>query len=196
MAQETLPVVTGDKDRSLQDVLTRLTSSRAPMGPDADPIVTASHRLPAMAASFAPYPEGTDDRLISALRARGIEQLYTHQAEAFGHVLGGHNVVTITPTASGKTLCYNAPVLNAILQDSATRALYLFPSFTRSPRSRHVGRISRLGCSPTTATRRRMRAGPSGARRTWCSATPTCCIPESCRTIHGGRNCSRTCGSW
>ncbi|MDP9324019.1 MAG: DEAD/DEAH box helicase [Acidobacteriota bacterium] len=98
------------------------------MGPDADPIVTASHRLPAMAASFAPYPEGTDDRLISALRARGIEQIYTHQAEAFGHVLGGRNVVTITPTASGKTLCYNAPVLNAILQDSATRALYLFPT--------------------------------------------------------------------
>jgi DEAD/DEAH box helicase domain-containing protein len=128
MAQETLPVVTGDKDRSLQEVLTRLTSSRAPIGPDADPIVTASHRLPAMAASFAPYPEGTDDRLISALAARGVEQLYTHQAEAFEHVLGGRNVVTITPTASGKTLCYNAPVLNAILQDSATRALYLFPT--------------------------------------------------------------------
>jgi DEAD/DEAH box helicase domain-containing protein len=128
MAQETLPVVTGDKDRSLQDVLTRLTSSRAPMGPDADPIVTASHRLPAMAASFARYPEGTDERLISALGARGIHQLYTHQAEAFEHVLGGRNVVTITPTASGKTLCYNAPVLNAILQDSATRALYLFPT--------------------------------------------------------------------
>jgi DEAD/DEAH box helicase domain-containing protein len=128
MAQETLPVVTGDKDRSLQEVLTHLTSSRAPMGPDADPIVTASHRLPAMTASFAPYPEGTDDRLISALAARGIEQLYTHQAEAFEHVLGGRNVVTITPTASGKTLCYNAPVLNAILQDSATRALYLFPT--------------------------------------------------------------------
>ena len=128
MAQETLPVVSGDKDRSLQDALTRLTASRAPLGAEADPIVTASHRLPAMAASFAPYPEGTDERLISGLAARGIEQLYTHQAEAFGHVLGGRNVVTITPTASGKTLCYNAPVLNAILQDSAARALYLFPT--------------------------------------------------------------------
>ena len=128
MAQETLPVVTGDKDRSLQEALTRLTASRAPMGADADPIVTASHRLPAMAASFAPYPDGTDDRLISGLAARGIEQLYTHQAEAFGHVLAGRNVVTITPTASGKTLCYNAPVLNAILQDPAARALYLFPT--------------------------------------------------------------------
>jgi DEAD/DEAH box helicase domain-containing protein len=128
MANQTLPVVAGDKDRLLQEVLTRLTTSRPPLGPEADPIVTAAHRLPATQAAFAPYPTGTDERLVSALRARGIEQLYTHQAEAFEHVLARRNVVTITPTASGKTLCYNAPVLNAILQDPATRALYLFPT--------------------------------------------------------------------
>ncbi|MFL6281004.1 MAG: DEAD/DEAH box helicase [Vicinamibacterales bacterium] len=128
MAQPTLPVVSGDKDRSLQEALSRLTHSRAPLGRDADPIVTAAHRLPAVAASFAPYPDGTDQRLIGALAGRGVDQLYTHQAEAFGHVLAGRNVVTITPTASGKTLCYNAPVLNAILQDSSARALYLFPT--------------------------------------------------------------------
>ena len=128
MANETLPVVAVDKDRSLQEVLTRLTASRSPMGAEAEPIVTAAHRLAAIEASFAPYPDGTDPRLRSALAARGIDQLYTHQAEAFAHVLGGRNVVTITPTASGKTLCYNAPVLNAILQDSAARALYLFPT--------------------------------------------------------------------
>ena len=128
MANQTLPVVTGDKDRLLQEVLTRLTASPAPLGREAEPIVTAAHRLPAVAAAFAPYPEGTDDRLVSALRTRGVEQLYTHQAEAFGHVLARRNVVTITPTASGKTLCYNAPVLNAILQDPAARALYLFPT--------------------------------------------------------------------
>jgi DEAD/DEAH box helicase domain-containing protein len=127
MAQ-TLPVVTGDKDRSLQEVLRRLNASKAPGGPEAEPIVTAAHRLPAVAASFAPYPDGADPRLTSAFAARGIDQLYTHQAEAFAHVLGGRNVVTITPTASGKTLCYNAPVLNAILQDPSTRALYLFPT--------------------------------------------------------------------
>ncbi|MEO8077681.1 MAG: DEAD/DEAH box helicase, partial [Acidobacteriota bacterium] len=98
------------------------------MGGEADPIVTAAHRMPAIAASFAEYPRGTDQRLISALAARGVDRLYTHQAEAFGHVLEGRNVVTITPTASGKTLCYNAPVLNAILQDPATRALYMFPT--------------------------------------------------------------------
>jgi DEAD/DEAH box helicase domain-containing protein len=128
MASPTLPVVSGDKDRSLQDALSCLTASRAPMGRDADPIVTAAHRLPAVPASFGSYPEGTDPRLRAALAVRGVEQLYTHQAEAFEHVRAGRNVVTITPTASGKTLCYNAPVLNAILQDPGTRALYLFPT--------------------------------------------------------------------
>ena len=128
MAPSTLPVVSGDKDRSLQEVLTRLAGSPAPLGREADPIVTAAHRLPAISASFAPYPQGTDERLIAALAGRGIEQLYTHQSEAFEHVLAGRNVVTITPTASGKTLCYNGPVLNQILQDSATRALYIFPT--------------------------------------------------------------------
>jgi DEAD/DEAH box helicase domain-containing protein len=128
MSQETLPVVTGEKDRSLQEVLTRLTASRGPVSAEADPVVTAAHRLPPIAPAFAPYPEGTDERLRTALAARGVEQLYTHQAEAFEHVLAGRNVVTITPTASGKTLCYNAPVLNAVLKDPATRALYLFPT--------------------------------------------------------------------
>ncbi len=128
MASPTLPVLSGDKDRSLQEVLNRLAASRAPLGPEADPIVTATHRMPAIAASFAPYPDGTDPRLRAALSARGIDRLYTHQADAFEHVLGGRNVVTITPTASGKTLCYNAPVLNAILKDPSTRALYLFPT--------------------------------------------------------------------
>jgi DEAD/DEAH box helicase domain-containing protein len=128
MASQTLPVITGDKDRSLQEVLNRLTASKAPLGRDADPIVTAAHRLPAIAATFAPFPEATDPRLRTALAARGIDQLYSHQAEAFAHVLGGRNVVAITPTASGKTLCYNAPVLNAILTDPSTRALYLFPT--------------------------------------------------------------------
>ena len=87
-----------------------------------------AHRLPAVAAAFAPFPEETDSRLRGALAARGIEQLYTHQAEAFEHVLAGRNVVTITPTASGKTLCYNAPVLSTMLRDPSARALYLFPT--------------------------------------------------------------------
>ena len=128
MASQTLPILSGDKDRSLQEVLNRLQSSRAPLGVEAEPIITAVHRMPAVAATYGPYPAGTDSRLISALAERGVEQLYAHQSEAFAHVLARRNVVTITPTASGKTLCYNAPVLNSILQDPSTRALYLFPT--------------------------------------------------------------------
>ena len=93
-----------------------------------DQHVTALRRLPAVAARFAPFPAGLDDRLIRALASRGIPQPYTHQAEAIEHALARRNVVVITPTASGKTLCYNAPVLHSILQDPASRALYLFPT--------------------------------------------------------------------
>ena len=69
-----------------------------------------------------------DERLRDVLRDRGIEQLYTHQAAAVGHALAGRHVVVTTPTASGKTLCYNAPVLSTILRDPSARALYLFPT--------------------------------------------------------------------
>ncbi len=128
MATNSLPVIAGDKDQLLQQALGRLAASPKPGGPDADAIVTATRRLPAVTAAFAPFPARTDDRLKAALAARGIEQLYTHQAEAFEYVLAGQNVVTITPTASGKTLCYNAPVVDAILKDPSSRALYLFPT--------------------------------------------------------------------
>ena len=88
MSSQTLPVITGDKDRSLQEALSRLTASRAPMGRDADPIVTAAHRLPADGGLVrAVSRRGPTTRLRGALAARGIEQLYTHQAEAFEHVL-------------------------------------------------------------------------------------------------------------
>jgi DEAD/DEAH box helicase domain-containing protein len=124
-----LPVLAGDKDMLLQQALGRLETAARPGDPDdGDPIVTASRRLPAVPASYASFPEAADRRLRAALASRGIERLYTHQAEAFAHVLAGRNIVTITPTASGKTLCYNAPVLDAILKDPSTRALYLFPN--------------------------------------------------------------------
>src|SRR3954465_13768587 len=128
MPSNALPAIPGDKDQLLQQALGRLSASPKPTGPAADPIVTASRRLPAVAATYAPFPAQADERLVRALASRGIQQLYTHQAEAFEHVLAGRNVVTITPTASGKTLCYNAPVLNAILKDPSTRAHNLFPA--------------------------------------------------------------------
>src|SRR5262245_28813644 len=95
---------------------------------DPDAYVTAVQRLAPVEAQYAPFPDSIDTRLKGALHARGIEQVYTHQAEAIAHALDGRHVVTVTPTASGKTLCYNVPVLNSILTDNSSRALYLFPT--------------------------------------------------------------------
>jgi DEAD/DEAH box helicase domain-containing protein len=123
-----LPAISPDKDRSLDEALRRLEGTAIPRQAEGEPIVTAVERIPAVPAQYAPYPEGVDERLLDALRGRGIEHLYTHQAEAWRRVSAGQDVVIVTPTASGKTLCYNGPVLNAILSDPASRALYLFPT--------------------------------------------------------------------
>jgi DEAD/DEAH box helicase domain-containing protein len=131
---QSLPALTGDKDHSLQAALSRMLAefeSGARAGvltADDDPHVTAARRLAPVAAQYAPFPESMDPRLQQALRARGIDQLYLHQAESIAHTLAGRNVVIVTPTASGKTLCYNAPVLHRILENASTRALYLFPT--------------------------------------------------------------------
>ncbi|MBP1604182.1 MAG: cshA, partial [Acidobacteria bacterium] len=93
-----------------------------------DGFITAIRRLPAADARYEDFPPGIDPRLRAALARRGIDRLYTHQARAIAHALAGRNVVVTTPTASGKTLCYNVPVMNGILADPATRALYLFPT--------------------------------------------------------------------
>ena len=115
-------------DQTLQSVVDTLTGG-VPDRPDSpEAWVTAVLRLAPRAAEYAPFPEGLDERLRRVLAGRGIEQVYTHQAAAVSHTLAGRNVVITTPTASGKTLCYNAPVLSAILKDPSARALYLFPT--------------------------------------------------------------------
>ena len=115
-------------DLALQSALDRLTGGRPDGSDSPDAWVTAVRRLAARSAEFAPFPADLDERLCRALAARGVEQLYTHQAAAIEHVLAGRHVVITTPTASGKTLCYNAPVLSGVLRDPSTRALYLFPT--------------------------------------------------------------------
>ena len=116
------------RDSALQTVLHRLTGG-SPDRPDTpDGWVTAVRRLPARAADYAAFPDGLDDRIRQVLAARRIERLYTHQARAIELALARRNVVITTPTASGKTLCYNAPVLSSILRDPSSRALYLFPT--------------------------------------------------------------------
>lgn len=66
--------------------------------------------------------------LIRALQKRGVEKLYSHQSESAERAMSGRDVVVSTPTASGKTLCYNLPVADAILTDGTSRALYIFPT--------------------------------------------------------------------
>jgi DEAD/DEAH box helicase domain-containing protein len=117
------------RDGALDAALERLVPDRMQDRPDTPDLhVTAVRRLPAVAAEHVPFPEALDARLRAALETRGIRQLYTHQGETIERALAGCNVVVTTPTASGKTLCYNAPVLHSILQDGASRALYLFPT--------------------------------------------------------------------
>jgi DEAD/DEAH box helicase domain-containing protein len=138
MAASSLPAVR-DKDRSLDEALHQLSRSRGPVPPAFEPgrdssrpsgtdIVTALRLLPAVAADCVDFNDLLDPRLQHALAARGIPRLYRHQAEAIAHVAAGRHTVVVTPTASGKTLCYNAPVLHAILRDPSARALYLFPT--------------------------------------------------------------------
>jgi DEAD/DEAH box helicase domain-containing protein len=91
-------------------------------------VLTAVRHYPAREAQWADFPAWLNAELRAAYNAKGIRQLYTHQAAAAEAVHAGKNVVIVTPTASGKTLCYNLPVLDAILADTDTRALYLFPT--------------------------------------------------------------------
>jgi DEAD/DEAH box helicase domain-containing protein len=117
------------RDGALDAALERLApGQRVERADTPDLHVTAVRRLPAVEAQVVPFPEVLDARLQQALRSRGVHSLYVHQRESLDHALAGRNVVVVTPTASGKTLCYNAPILNAVLQDSSARALYLFPT--------------------------------------------------------------------
>lgn len=86
------------------------------------------HEIEAKPAQTSQIPKRVDARLKKALQARGVKELYIHQKEAFEHVMDGEHVVTVTPTASGKTLCYNLPVLQSIAEDETNRSLYLFPT--------------------------------------------------------------------
>ncbi|MGH2429457.1 MAG: DEAD/DEAH box helicase [Candidatus Limnocylindria bacterium] len=96
--------------------------------PALQPMVAAHRVLEPLPPRHAPWPDGIDPGLVTALRERGIEAPYTHQAAAFAAASAGRNVVVVTPTASGKTLCYNLPVLDAVAHDETARALYLFPT--------------------------------------------------------------------
>jgi DEAD/DEAH box helicase domain-containing protein len=91
------------------------------------PCFTADETLSSRGASFEGFPEALAPSLVEALRARGIDKLYRHQARAFA-ARGQRGVVVATPTASGKSLCFHLPVMQALIDDPDARALYLFPT--------------------------------------------------------------------
>ncbi|OES44520.1 DEAD/DEAH box helicase [Domibacillus iocasae] len=105
--------------KTLSDIITELR---------ADENVIHWHELEPVEAKTCPMPAFIDERLRLALEARRVRHLYTHQYSAFEAVQNGENIVAVTPTASGKTLCYNLPVLQKIAEDETSRALYLFPT--------------------------------------------------------------------
>ncbi|MFN8470353.1 MAG: DEAD/DEAH box helicase, partial [Caldilineaceae bacterium] len=121
--------------------------------------ISAWRTLAALPARTRPIPEQLDVRLAVALQARSVEWLYTHQAQAVEGALAGQNLAVVTPTASGKTLCYNLPILHTLLNDLEARALYLFPTKALAQdqlselghwQAHLEGRSHRLGLAPAT----------------------------------------------
>ena len=193
------------REQALTAALDRFGAGRAPRRVDEpDGWVTAVRTQPAVEARYAPWPEVIDPRLRTALEARGIAQLYTHQAAVVVHALAGQDVVVTTPTASGKTLCHNAPVLSTILADPASRApspptkalaedqlaeLARATTQVNQTAATDVGVFTYDGDTPQDASPRDPRAAHIVL------SNPTCCMRGSCRTTRSGRSCSRTCAS-
>jgi len=104
---------------------------------------------PAHEPTLEPLPDDLDPRVTSALIATGVTSLYRHQAEAWEAARRGENVVVTTGTASGKSLAFNLPVLDAIARDPKTRALYLYPTKALSQdQARSLAELRLKGLKP------------------------------------------------
>jgi DEAD/DEAH box helicase domain-containing protein len=109
------------------DVVQQVLGSLAARG-QSDAVLTCVRHIPAREATYRQIPEWVKTEVRSAYQSKGIQALYAHQAATAELAHAGKNVVVVTPTASGKTLCYNLPVVNAVAENPDTRALYLFPT--------------------------------------------------------------------
>jgi DEAD/DEAH box helicase domain-containing protein len=114
-----------DTETALLSVLKGLEIQKTLAG---EPVLAALRRYEAQPARYADFPPDLHPLLLATLRGRGYERLYVHQRQAYDAARAGQNTVVVTPTASGKSLCYNLPVLDLILKDPGARALYLFPT--------------------------------------------------------------------
>lgn len=90
--------------------------------------IKSIHVIEPREAQTVPFPDDLNEAIQAALISRGITELYTHQASSYLHARSGQSITTITPTASGKSLCYHLPVLQSIAEDPKSRAIYLFPT--------------------------------------------------------------------
>ncbi len=158
-----------------------------------DSPVRAVHHEPARPARFADFPSALDSRLQAALTTRGIGQLYSHQAASIEASLRGENAVVVTPTASGKTLCYNLPVLHRIIEHARRACDLPFSDQGAGGRSTARTRTSErsdgfAGLLPHLRRRHASRRAPRHPRESECrdDESRTCCTPESCRTIRNG----------
>jgi DEAD/DEAH box helicase domain-containing protein len=77
---------------------------------------------------YETLPANLNPQLVEGLNNRGMTKLYSHQGQAFNAIRNGKNILVATPTASGKSLCYNLPVMQTLLEEPEARALYLFPT--------------------------------------------------------------------
>lgn len=106
------------------------------------------HEQAARSGSFGAWPDHLDHRLLAALRERGVAAPYAHQAEALHAIAEGRDVVLATSTASGKSLCFQVPLVQAVLEDPSARALLLFP--TKALARDQVESMRQLtGCLPS-----------------------------------------------
>ena len=112
---------------SRQDQLLKSLSLLQKLGKRQNSITRVQH-IPAKQGRYEDYPEEIHPALIGALKRKGFERLYTHQYQSWNQIKKGNHIIVVTPTASGKTLCYNMPVLNSILKNPSSRAIYLFPT--------------------------------------------------------------------
>jgi DEAD/DEAH box helicase domain-containing protein len=108
---------------AIEEVLQKLKTDKT-LGKN----IQAWRILPSCAARFAEFPGKIHPELRTALQKEGMDRLYVHQRQAADLALDKVDVVAATPTASGKTLCYNLPVFQSLLEDQAATALYLFPT--------------------------------------------------------------------
>jgi len=117
-----------DRKSADDDIVIDLVLNRWQRSEDISSCITRIEHLPMCRGKWAEFPAFIHDELISVFKKKGISRLYSHQREAVEAIQTGRDVVVVTPTASGKTLCYNLPVLNEKMENPGSRYLYLFPT--------------------------------------------------------------------